>query len=157
MHQDLCDVALTTGTMDQGFHPRGIKTSSAVCVLPLDHPLKDANIIDLKLLKGDRVLSLSDNEEMTMRIKAHLANCKASDDLVTETNSSLTICALVAAGNGIAIVNPYVAHIFAGQPRIKELAPAINIPMQMALPAHTAPSLLTNYFIEIMLAHLERP
>ncbi|TCT08675.1 LysR substrate-binding domain-containing protein [Paralcaligenes ureilyticus] len=156
LHQDLCDVALTTGTLDQkDFQPQVIKTSSAVCVLPLDHPLKNVDVIDLKLLKDDRVLSLSDNEEITMQIKALLTEGKDSNDFVIETTSSITICALVAAGNGIAIVNPYVAHTFAGQLLIKKLAPAINIPVQMAMPIHTAPSLLTRHFIEILLAHVE--
>ncbi len=157
LHQDLCDVALTTGTLDQkDFQPKVIKTSSAVCVLPLDHPLKDADVIDLNLLKIDRLLSLSDSEETTIQIKAMLAKGKNWDDSVIETTSSITLCALVAAGNGIAIVNPYVAHTFTGQLLIKKLRPAIDIPVQMALPVHTAPSLLTRHFIEILLAHVEK-
>ncbi|GAB2908880.1 LysR substrate-binding domain-containing protein [Paralcaligenes ginsengisoli] len=156
LHQDLCDVALTTGTLDQkDFQPTVIKTSRAVCVLPLDHPLKNADTVDLALLRGDRVLSLSDAEEITMKIKALLTEGKDSDEFVIETTSSITICALVAAGNGIAIVNPYVASTFAGQLLIKKLEPAIDIPIQMAIPTHTAPSLLTRHFIDILLDHVE--
>lgn len=156
LHQDLCDVALTTGTLDQqDFQPRVIKRSRAVCLLPLGHPLEDADSVDLQQLRGDRVLSLSDTEDITMQIKALLRQGKDTDEFMIETTSSITICALVAAGNGIAVVNPYVAHTFSGQLLVKKLEPAIEIPIQMAMPVHTAPSLLTRHFIDLLLEYIE--
>jgi DNA-binding transcriptional LysR family regulator len=108
-------------------------------------------------LRGDRLLSLSDTEEITLQIKALVRQGKDTDELMIETTSSITICALVAAGNGIAIVNPYVAHTFRDQLLVKELTPRIEIPIQMAIPTHVAPSLLTRHFIELLLDYVESP
>lgn len=154
LHQDLIDLALTTSTFDQNdFQPALIHKSEAVCVLPLDHPLRDVPAINLKLLQGSQILSLNETDEITIKIKSLLQYNRASDEFAIETPSSITICALVAAGNGIGIVNPYVANTFAGRLLIKKFEPAIDTAVQMAMPAHTAPSSLTRHFVDILVEH----
>lgn len=151
LHQDLFDVVLTTGTLDpRDFQPVVIRRTRAVCVLPLQHRLKEAASIELRRLKGDRVLSLSDSEESTLRIKSLLRKQGATDEFAIETTSSITICALVAAGIGVGIVNPYVASTFDGQLLIRPFAPAVEIEIQMALPRQTAPSSLTRRFVAML-------
>lgn len=155
LRQDLFDLVLTTGRLDENdFEPTLIQRSRAVCVLPLDHPLKAARCIDIGQLQGHPILSLSDTDEITIQIKSLLRSRQLPDDLTIETTSSITICALVAAGSGIGIVNPYVASTFSGQLLIRRFEPAIEIGVQMAMPRHTAPSLLTRRFIEILNAHI---
>jgi DNA-binding transcriptional LysR family regulator len=60
----------------------------------------------------------------------------------------------VAAGNGIGIVNPYVASAYAEHLLIRPLAPEIEVAVRMAMPAHTAPSLLARHFVDALNAHL---
>lgn len=155
LHQDLVDLALTTGTLDPNdFRPAVIRTSSAVCVLPLDHRLRDRPVIDISAMEGERILTLSDTDELTIRVRSLLSEHGIADDFVIETPSSITVCALVAAGNGIGIVNPYVAGTFAGQLRVRDITPKIPIHIQMAMPAQTAPSSLTRHFLDVLEAHL---
>jgi len=155
LHQDLFDLVFTTGTLDQSdFQPSVIKNSPAVCVLPLQHPLKDNESINLKLLKGHRILSLNNDDEITIKIRCLLQANHIFDEFPIETTSSITICALVAAGNGIAIVNPYVASIFSGQLLIKRFEPSIDVPIQMAMPSQTAPSALTHHFLDVLMDHV---
>ena len=151
LHQDLLDLALTTGTLNESdFQPTVISTSAAVCVLPLTHALKDAPHIDFGMLQGEQIISLSETDELTVQVKAQLLSHGVPDEFAVETTSSITVCALVSAGVGIGIVNPYVASTYASQLLIKRLCPGIEIPVQMAMPTHTAPSLLTRHFIEIL-------
>jgi DNA-binding transcriptional LysR family regulator len=72
------------------------------------------------------------------------------DEFAIETTSSITICALVAAGNGVGIVNPYVAGTFASHLVVKPFTPDVEIAVEMAMPAHSAPSLLTRRFAELV-------
>lgn len=154
LHRQLIDLALTTGVLDRGdFQPTIIRTSAAVCVLPLHHRLADFPVIDLDALKGDRIILLSEAEEITIRIKALLMENNIPDDFVIETTSSITVCALVAAGNGIGIVNPYVANTFSDQLSIRAFVPSIDIPVQMAMPYQRAPSLLTRHFVEVLMQY----
>ena len=151
LHQDLVDVVFTTGTLDpRDFQPVVIRKTRAVCVLPLGHPLKGVGKINLKLLKGNRVLSLSDSEVSTLQAKALLKKHGAAEEFAVETNSSITICALVAAGIGVGIVNPYVASTFSTQLLIRPFDPAISIAVQMAMPRQTAPSSLTRQFVAMV-------
>jgi DNA-binding transcriptional LysR family regulator len=152
LNQDLIDLALATGEFNHSdFQPVVIKTTPAVCVLPLNHPLKDADTIELSMLKGERILSISETDELCMKIKEQLLKHGMPDYLSVQTTSSITVCALVAAGIGVGIVTPYIANTFLGQLLIKPLKPSIAIDLQMATSVNTAPSLLTRYFISLLL------
>lgn len=156
LHQDLFDLVLTTGKLDpRDFEPVVIKTSAAVCVMAPDHRLHAEPAIHVSMLHDEKLLSLSETDDLAIEVKVLLRAHGVPDNFLIETTSSITICALVAAGNGIGIVNPYVANTFAGQLLIKPLVPTIDVAVQMAMPAHTAPSLLTRHFVDILLARVD--
>ncbi len=156
LHQDLIDLALTTGELNENdFRPVVIHTTKAVCVLPLTHKLKNARIIKLDMLKGEPLLSISETDELTIRIKAQLSKHGMPEEFAVQTTSSITVCALVAGGTGVGIVNPYVASTFSDKLLIKPLQPTIDIPVQMAMPMHTAPSLLARHFIDILMERIK--
>lgn len=151
LHQDMIDLALTTGELNENdFRPVVIKKTQAVCVLPLSHKLGGAPMIDFSMLGGESLLSIDETDELTINIKEQLLNHGMPVEFAVQTTSSITVCALVAAGTGVGIVNPYVASAFSRQLLIKPLSPSIEISVQMAMPIHTAPSLLTRNFIELL-------
>ncbi|REG51254.1 DNA-binding transcriptional LysR family regulator [Paraburkholderia sp. BL6669N2] len=155
LRQDLFDVVLTTGKLDpRDFEPVIINTVPAVCVLPPGHRLHVEPQIHVSMLLDETMLSLGEADDLTIEIKKLMQAHGLSDNFLIETTSSIAICALVAAGNGIGIVNPYVASTFAGQLLIKPLVPTIDVAVQMAMPRHTAPSLLTRHFVDILLTHV---
>ncbi|CAB3659385.1 Octopine catabolism/uptake operon regulatory protein OccR [Paraburkholderia phenoliruptrix] len=156
LRQDLFDLILTTGKLDElDFETEIIKTVPAVCVLPLGHRLEALRTVQAEALRGERLLSLGEMDDLTIAIKAVLEAHDMPTDFAIQTTSSITICALVSAGNGVGIVNPYVAGTFAGQLLVKPFEPAIDVPVRMAMPAHTAPSLLTRHFIKVLRSHLD--
>ncbi len=157
LHQDMLDIVLTTGRIeDNDLHTEVLTSSSAVCVLPLDHRLQQADKINLETIKSQKIISLSDTDELTQQIKQFLESHQISHDFIIETPSSITVCALVAAGTGIGIVNPYVASTFDGKLLIKPFHPQIATPVQLVMPTHTAPSLLSNHFIDILRSHIRQ-
>ena len=155
LHQDLLDVVLTTGILDHNdFHPEIIRNAGAVCVLPPGHRLGRKAAINVKDLRGERILTLSDKDDLTIEIRKQFTAHGVTDDFAIETSSSITVCALVAAGNGIGIVNPYVASTFAHQLLVRDIQPLIPVDIQMAMPTQTAPSVLTRHFLTVLTAHL---
>ncbi|HEX7932861.1 MAG TPA: LysR substrate-binding domain-containing protein [Paraburkholderia sp.] len=156
LRQDLFDLILTTGKLDElDFETEIVKTLPAVCVLPFGHRLEKESAVHVQSLRDESLLSLGEMDDLTIAIRAVLDAHDMSADFAIQTTSSITICALVSAGNGVGIVNPYVASTFAGQLLVKPLEPAIDVPVRMAMPAHTAPSLLARHFIEILRSHLD--
>jgi len=148
LRQELVDLVLTTGTLDPAeFRPRVVARSRVVCVMPKGHALSHARRIRPTLLQGMRVMTLSDSEPSTLLLRKLCKDADPDRQFVVETNSSITICALVAAGNGVGLVNPYVASTFASQLVVRPFEPAIEIAVEMAMPEQTAPSMLARHFV----------
>lgn len=151
LRQGLFDVVLTTGSLDPAeFRPRVIDRREVVCVLPRGHPLARARHVGPAQLSDARVVTLSDNEPSTLQIRRLLQDANPGGRFPIETNSSITICALVVAGNGVGLVNPYVAGTFARQLVIKRFVPTVDIEVEMAMPAQTAPSMLAQHFVAVL-------
>lgn len=95
LHQDLLDLALTTGELnEQDFRPVVINKTEAVCVMPRSHKLKDVRTVEFTMLKGESILSISETDELTIRIKAQLLKHGLPDTFAVQTPSSITVCAL---------------------------------------------------------------
>lgn len=152
LRQDLFDLVLTTGKLDPGdFQPQVIRRTRAVCVLPQGHRLQRARRVGLRMLRGYPIVSLVETDDLAVLLKTLLRTEGGNGEFAIETTSSITVCALVAAGNGIGIVNPYVANTYSRQLVIKPFDPAIDVSVQMAMPAHVAPSLLTRHFVNVLM------
>jgi DNA-binding transcriptional LysR family regulator len=127
----------------------------AVCVLPPGHRLESESVVHVRMLRSEPLLSLGEMDDLTIDIENVLLAHDMPAEFSIQTTSSITICALVAAGNGVGIVNPYVANTYAGKLSIRPLMPSIDVPVRMAMPLHTAPSLLARRFVEALHAHLQ--
>lgn len=98
LQQDLLDVVLTTGRIeDNELDSEVLISSSAVCVLLLEHRLKQADRINLETIQSQKIISLSDSDELTQKIKHFLHSHHISHDFIIETPSSITVFALVDA------------------------------------------------------------
>lgn len=150
LDQNLIDIALTTGEFRrEDMRPTVLERRKVVCILPPDHPLGTVTRVELPMLAGERLISISENDELSGRIKAELLQRGLSDYFAVQTNSSITICAMVAAGIGIGIVTPYITDIFADKLIIKPLQVSIAVELRIATPVNRAPSLLAREFIRL--------
>ena len=151
LNQGLIDFALASGQFSPGdFDSQVLSRTPAVCVLPLNHPLAKRKKINLKMLQGERILSFSETDELSVRIKEQLVQHGIADYFSIQTPSSITVCALVAAGNGVGIVTPYIAAPFSDRLAAVELEPPIEVDLQLAMPSHTAPSMLVEWFLKVL-------
>ncbi|MBK7261174.1 MAG: LysR family transcriptional regulator [Rubrivivax sp.] len=153
LRQDLVDFVLTTGAIE---HDDIVSTrlmrASAVCIIPKDHELARVDHVALDRLHSHRLVVLNEADDIMIAMRAALGKHRQPDDIVIETNSSITICSLVAAGAGVGIVNPFVASTFSDRLVIKELRPRIAMQVVLARSITLAPSLLTQRFIELLKA-----
>ncbi len=157
LSQGLIDFVLTTGHIgDAEMTSTPLLQTQAVCVLPADHPLAAHRTLNLDHLQHHRLVLLDDNDDIMIAMRAQLRATDARENTLVETNSSLTICALVAAGVGVGVVNPFVARTFAGQLVVRELQPSIPVDVTLVRSAALAPSMLANRFVQ-MLTHQALP
>ncbi|MEZ0168245.1 LysR substrate-binding domain-containing protein [Microvirga sp. TS319] len=151
LNQNLIDLAVTTGDVDPSiFETRVMTTTSAVCIVPQNHPLARADWVDLEELRRHQMILLNDSDNIVIRMRELLARLGAPENIVVETNSSITICALVVAGVGVGIVNPYIANTMSQGLVIKELRPSIRVDVSLARSMALAPSLLGEAFSRLL-------
>jgi DNA-binding transcriptional LysR family regulator len=155
LRQDLIDFVLTTGSIEhKDIVSSVLMRESAVCVVPREHPLAAAECVDLDSLHTHKLILLNDTDDIIIAMRAQLRDRKYPDDIVVETNSSITICSLVAAGAGVGVVNPFVANSYADRLVVKPLVPRIGMEVTLARSVTLAPSMLTNRFIELLQARV---
>lgn len=151
LRQELIDVAITTGSIDETvFRTTSLMKARAVCIVPQAHEAARLPRIDLEALHRYRLILLNDADNLVIRMRELLAGQNYPDDIAVETNSSITICALVAAGVGIGVVNPFIARILADQFLIKELRPAVEVDVRLARSVALASSMLCSHFIDLL-------
>nr|WP_281369207.1 LysR substrate-binding domain-containing protein [Microvirga mediterraneensis] len=151
LNQNLIDLAVTTGDVDPSiFETRILTTTSAVCIVPQNHPLACSDWVDLEELRRHQMILLNDSDNIVIRMRELLNGLGAPENIVVETNSSITICALVVAGVGVGIVNPYIANTMSQGLVIKELRPSIRVDVSLVRSMTLAPSLLGEAFSRLL-------
>lgn len=103
-----------------------------VAVLPAGHPLLARSRLRLKDFEGQDFVSLADEDPYRLQIDALFAQAGVTRRMRLQTHSAATVCALVAQGLGLAIVNPLTARACAGA-QLHWRALETGIPFQVAL------------------------
>ena len=151
LRHELLDLVVTTGTIDPAIaSSTPILTADAVCIVPGKHPLAEVEWVDIEALFPYPLVLLNDTDDIMISIRKMVRDKRFPEDVAVETNSSITICSLVAAGVGVGIVNPFVADTFNDRLLIKELRPKIGVTVSIAHPTSLAQSLLATRFAAIL-------
>ena len=151
LSQGMLDFVLTTGHFEHvDVNAETLLHTRAVCVLPPGHSLAACGVLDLRQLRGQRLILLDENDDIRNAMRASLRRLNVHDDLVVETNSSITICALVAAGIGAGIVNPFVASTFADRLVVRAIEPMVPVEVTLARSVALAPSVLASRFTTLL-------
>lgn len=153
LEQGLIDFFLTTGRTanHSDLFTERLARSRAVCVLPREHPLVTHDVIDLRRLQGHRLVLLDHDDDLTVTMRRQLGTSFGEDSVAIETNSSLTVCAMVSAGAGIGVVNPFVANTFPRQLAIRKVRPHIPVDVTLVRSRALAPSMLMSRFVELLI------
>ncbi|MNS98540.1 DNA-binding transcriptional regulator LysR [compost metagenome] len=145
------DVVVTTVPLD-GSHLalHSLHESAAVCVMRPDHALAALPSVGIGDLNARRLLVLNADDDVYLQLRGAMQQHQVQPASEIETTYSSTICALAAAGSGLGLVNPYIAAVFAGQLAIRPFLPCLPVRVCMAYPAQTAPSIVTEAFVDIL-------
>jgi DNA-binding transcriptional LysR family regulator len=108
-----------------------------VAVLPAAHPLATKPLLRAKDFEGESFISLAGEDPYRGQIDAVFAKARVQRHMLLETHSAVAVCAMVAHGLGLAIVNPLTACACAGPAMVvRPLAFSIPFQVHMLLPMH---------------------
>ncbi|NDY90802.1 LysR family transcriptional regulator [Ideonella livida] len=103
-----------------------------VAVLPAGHALSGRAALDLRDFEGERFVSLAVGDPYRQLLDGLFAQAGVRRQMVLETPSAVSVCALVAQGLGVGIVNPLTARALAG-PALRVVPLTVEVPFQVAL------------------------
>ncbi len=132
-----CDAAMT---MVYGAMPAAdldhVLTLDCVAVLPLGHPLANRPLLTVTDLRGEPFIAASLGSALRDRIDGMLAAAGTEVSVTAEAGLGSAICALVAAGLGISVMNPLAAYeeALVSPIAIRPIAPALPVHFALLFP-----------------------
>lgn len=88
------------------------RKSSAVCVLPLDHPLATKAEIQPEDLHGQDMVALSYRHERRGQLERLLHQARAEPNVVAEVSTSFAAADLAKEKVGLAVINPFPLYYY---------------------------------------------
>ncbi|MGU7775716.1 LysR substrate-binding domain-containing protein [Burkholderia sp. MR1-5-21] len=153
------DIAVTNTRFDgEEFSIHQVAGTDAVCVCALDHEFAKLETVQPETLAEHSFISLPSHDELTMKLRDVMQSRSLTLRTIVETIYSSTICAMVKAGLGVSVVNPYMAAAFAGQLCIRPFEPKIGISTYAIFSRYAPASELAERFLhELALAMRDVP
>jgi DNA-binding transcriptional LysR family regulator len=149
------------GLTEQDSAPAGTEQSlllevNEVCVMPSNHRLLVRPVLDLRDFVGERFISLAPNDPYRQIIDETFRHNGIERQMIVETHSALSVCAMARQGIGIGIVNPLAASEYVGQGlEVRTLSFAIPFRLHMVRPLHRPGNLLVERFADALRAELK--
>jgi len=134
-----------------------VASAALMAALPPDFPLPADGVIRPEHLAGKPFVSLELGLRTRFLIDRVFFAAKVPRRQVVDTALSHVACQLVAAGTGVALVDPLTALSFSGRGiAIAPFAPTIGFDYHVLYPAQVPPSRLAERFVAFLGAEVAR-
>ena len=132
-----------------------LPTQHAICVLPIRHRLASRAVIQACDLAGEPMLMISAYSHLRQCIMQAFAAVDVQPDIVFESSFSAPICALVAEGAGVSVLDPLTAQAYAGPTMVlRAFVPAVPYELKLVSPAGQPQSDRAAAFAAMLRQHL---
>ena len=121
-------------------------SARAVCVLPPQHRLADARVVDANELENESFIAVEPGASFRYRVDQLFSQLGVRRSLTIEAENSVMICNLVAAGLGVAIVHPFITDDFGSRIVVKPLQPELRMDYGLLFPSGQTRSQVTREF-----------
>ncbi len=133
-----------------------LRRQYALCAVPPGHRLAGKPVVRLEELAGERFVAPVANTPYRVLFDRALKRVGVEPDIRFEVRTQHGICALVAAGAGVALVEPCVAEDGGDQRAVfLPCDPPIYWDIALIVPEATPPSLLCKDFIDYLTRHAD--
>lgn len=117
--------------------------------LPEGHALAACEVVHPSDLDGQAFIALAPEDTTRSEAEALMEAVGSRPRVILETPYSTTICAMVAAGIGVGLVNPLTAEPFLGKGLVlRPFEPAVHFRTLLILPPNRPPSRILQDFID---------
>lgn len=128
-----------------------ISSCSAVCVLPVSHPLAGCREVNIEQLHGERFVELSIGSPLRTRVDHLFLRNGMTRHIIAEARTMRAVCSLVEWGCGIAIADPCITpYIDRSKATVVEVTPAIDWSIAIFRPKNTPLDGVSRSFYDIL-------
>lgn len=158
MSSSFCDVGFVANVIDIPMTEHcPLYAIPGVCALPPGHPLAAKDVLTARDIEGEPFISLSLEDGARARVDRAFEAAAVTRQHVLETPFSAAICALVAQGLGIGILNPIAADDYRHTGiSVHPFLPEILFHGHAMFPSSQRDSVLLEAFLEIVREELGR-
>jgi len=122
----------------------------AVCVVPAGYPASEKSVVEVQDLEGLPFISLGRNQPFRLKVDETFAAAGIVRKEILETSLAASAVAMVAAGMGVSVVDPFSALKFDnGRYLIKSFHPRLTFDVLAITPPHHN-SRLGHEFLQIV-------
>lgn len=148
------DIGLAADEIDtSGVTHQLFAAPHALCAMPAGHRLAKKDVITPQDLANEPFITYVREDKARQRMEAIFTAAGVMPRIVCETIYATTVCALVAEGLGVGLVNPYVGHEFErGRIVLRPFEPPVLIRSLLILPPDRPKSILVRDFISALMA-----
>lgn len=135
---------------------RVLRRQHALCAVPLGHRLARRSVARIEDLAGERLIAPVANTSYRVLFDRAFKSAGIQPDVRLEVRTQHGICAFVAAGAGVALVEPCAAEDWGnGRAVFIPCEPAIHWDIAVVTPKARPPSLICQDFIDFLAVHAE--
>jgi DNA-binding transcriptional LysR family regulator len=127
-----------------------LTSANHVCVLPAKHALVRKSVIRPADLRDAAFISGDARDLNRQRVDEVFNAAGVSRHSIVEVQSATVICAMVAKGIGVSIVNPFAAVAFRPALVMRPFSAPVPFVATVLRPKHPPLSTLTNALVDVM-------
>lgn len=144
-----CDLGFVILPMSHSStHGEHLLATRMVCVMPDDHRLAGSKVVRPTDLAGESFVSHPHSLESRLHIDALFASYGIERKLQVETQVSAGVCAMVAAGLGVSLIDPISAMEYGNRGLVfLPFEPTMVTDFSVLTPARRPSSMLVNAFV----------
>ena len=118
-----------------------------VCALPADHKLAGSAALTLADIASEPMIAFAQDSPTRHKVERAFAAAGLAPNVVAEATTAQTVCSLVAAGIGLALVAPIFAHEHRPSIACVPIAPKIRMDIYTVKSASTRNASLADAFL----------
>jgi len=144
-----CDTGLAMLSGDSpGIQVEPVLTMSCVAVVPKGHRLARLKKLKLADFAGEPFVAFTSGTPLRERIDDVFKAAKVERQIVAEAGLGSSICALVGAGLGVALINPLAAReeFEANGVEVRPFSPAVPVTVALLYPPYHTRTRLVSVF-----------
>lgn len=135
----------------EGATTETILVGDMVCILPRDHPLAGQKKLAPEDFDGQPFIYFGQNDPYRHKLDDVFAAAGVTRNYAAETTTAASVCAMVAAGVGMSVINPLTAASYGGHSvTFRPLTVSVPYLLSVWRPTRSTRSMQAGLFIEAL-------